>query len=354
MSTCPDRSFWTTESHIVCRTSALRRKQVVPLTWYLDAPRLLLTYASTDLDEVVSRSRSAVRRAVTDGCIISFSLGAEPLLLSVLQTLRATDPRVPIVLISCMMDETAMKERLLAQVRAVGCRVVAFFSTHCEENESRVRLVPLFSSGWKPTWAHESPHATDEAEQDAFVYVNFTVVYRTNGEYNKEAMRRAMWERMRVEQALMHNGFRQRKIVPYEQMLRDMERCVYCICPRGIGPDTHRLWEALSVGCAVVSHDWPALRRAFPGTLPALWVVEDAPAARVAEWRERLWVDERGEVYAGGWSHVRRDVLTQAYRFVGWKRSSTRLRMEVLSAAYWRTVLYRALSERRPADADMV
>lgn len=41
----------------------------------------------------------------------------------------------------------------------------------------------------------------------------------------------------------------------YEEYLNKLITCTFCICPEGNGIDTHRIWEALYLGCVPVVED---------------------------------------------------------------------------------------------------
>ncbi len=51
---------------------------------------------------------------------------------------------------------------------------------------------------------------------------------------------------------------------------KNLNRYSFCICPRGNGTDTHRLWEALYMGCIPICKDYIAHR--FEQPLPILFV----------------------------------------------------------------------------------
>ncbi len=69
--------------------------------------------------------------------------------------------------------------------------------------------------------------------------------------------------------------YRQNKI-SYDKYLREMAQHIFVACPDGNGLDTHRMWEALYIGCIPV-----AKRRVFTERLS-----EHFPMVLVKDWRE--------------------------------------------------------------------
>ena len=53
---------------------------------------------------------------------------------------------------------------------------------------------------------------------------------------------------------------------------QNLKRYAFCICPRGNGIDTHRLWEALYMGCIPICKKYHTHQ--FDGPLPILFVEE--------------------------------------------------------------------------------
>jgi hypothetical protein len=62
------------------------------------------------------------------------------------------------------------------------------------------------------------------------------------------------------------NGYRDQHILFCNNLLK----YAFCLCPRGNGIDTHRLWEALYMGCIPICKDYPAHQ--FDEPLPILFV----------------------------------------------------------------------------------
>jgi len=63
-----------------------------------------------------------------------------------------------------------------------------------------------------------------------------------------------------------HNGDRDQ----HELFCRNLLNYAFCLCPRGNGIDTHRLWESLYMGCIPICKNYPAHR--FDEPLPILFV----------------------------------------------------------------------------------
>jgi hypothetical protein len=195
-----------------------------------------------------------------------------------------------------------------------------------------VRLLPIGLLQRRPNWCLDKRMSTST---DHLLYVNFTInCGMTNLRY--------IIERWSTERALESNGFVIRSTESHESMLQSMSRSKFCAAPHGAGIDTHRFWEAMSVGCALVSTDWFMLRSLFRGRLPVVWIKQFAPNADICETADPprievmpgIYADCFGDVYVDKWADVTRDRLRVAHRFVGWRRSSELCR-NIVSANYW-------------------
>ena len=77
----------------------------------------------------------------------------------------------------------------------------------------------------------------------------------------------------------------------------------FCLCPRGNGIDTHRVWEALYMGCIPICK--PYIAHKFPKSLPILFV--------------------------GNWSDVTEDLLLNAQKTVDLSLFDS----DILKTSYW-------------------
>jgi hypothetical protein len=219
-------------------------------------------------------------------------------------------------------------------------RIDAIFSTQMRDCDlfSGMRMVAIGPLSRKPSWCVDK---RDAGDADPALYVNFT----TNS-----GCLRYTFERVAAESALRANGFGVRPTEPHESMMSSMSRCQFCACPHGIGIDTHRFWEALAAGCAVVCTDWLVLRSHFRGRLPAVWVQEFAQNTDMCraldtareQVMDGVWVDRHGDVFVQRWSDVTRARLRVAHRLVGWRRASPLCRT-LVQAPYWTAKILRGV-----------
>ncbi len=205
-----------------------------------------------------------------------------------------------------------------------------------------VRLLPIGLLQQKPNWCINKRMSEST---DPLLYVNFTTnCGMTNLRY--------IVERWSTERALQSNGFTIRSTEPHDSMLQSMSRSKFCAAPHGAGIDTHRFWEAMAAGCALVSTDWFSLRSVFRGRLPVVWIKEYAPNAEICEVADPpavevmggIRIDCFGDVYLDKWVDVTRDSLRRVHRFVGWRRSSELCR-NILSANYWIAQILRCVRQ---------
>lgn len=80
-----------------------------------------------------------------------------------------------------------------------------------------------------------------------------------------------------LQAALQVPGVTQESGLDYPAYLASMARHRFCLCPRGNGMDTHRLWEALYLDCIpiIVRADWTAAYSGLPLLVLERW--EDLP-----------------------------------------------------------------------------
>jgi hypothetical protein len=242
-----------------------------------------------------------------------------------------------IVLVNCMLDESAIGPAFMRRLSRMKHTVQSIWSTQMPDFLAErpcvpVHFLPIGICSIRPFWS--SIPGTAAGARSALLYVNMTVQYPC-----KTAP--VCREREYVSHALAQNGFYQRERVTQASMLVHMAECAFVACPRGIGPDTHRCWEALAAGCAIVLTDWNVLRYSARGLLPAVYVMESSafvvpacPYVKAPLEQHSLLIDDCGDVYLPHWSDVKEQTLHLAHRFVGWKRGSSAVR-RFLSSSYW-------------------
>jgi hypothetical protein len=83
----------------------------------------------------------------------------------------------------------------------------------------------------------------------------------------------------------------------------NLAKYAFCLCPRGNGTDTHRLWEALYMGCIPICKTYVAHK--FDNSLPVLFVKQ--------------------------WEDITKDLLEQAYKYV----DRSLFNSDLLKMSYW-------------------
>ena len=131
---------------------------------------------------------------------------------------------------------------------------------------TKVRAIPLgldlhtlaYKPSDRPQWGQaQSPQqqaadfaaaAAATTHEDPRVYVHF-------GWYTKE--RRAILKLIRGNPAFYCDPDRH---IPRQELWARMGRHRWVLCLQGGGPDCHRTWEAIGLGCGIVAEDLPFLR----------------------------------------------------------------------------------------------
>ena len=250
-----------------------------------------------------------------------------------------------VVVVSCGYDHSLFTEKFVRRVNTIGTNIIACFSTQIEDRD---QLTPIKSKNMLiypqllPIGilhvTRLAPFQIENYVQDTFLYINMTIVYPF---FKKEHP--ATRERKHVLKSLLTNGFSQSPRVSHEEMIFIMSKHLFCACPRGIGPDTYRFWEAISAGCIPVASDWKRLRFQYAGLLPAVWVSEHLFYSH-SNWSNLLDVsfnvfnlfsiNEFGDILFPSWLSVTRRSLRLAYRFVIWKRYSIHI-TRLLQSGHW-------------------
>lgn len=241
-----------------------------------------------------------------------------------------------VVIVCCFGDEHVFSDALHGHdVDQLARFVHAFFSLNMEESQripalrSKTHFLPIGVCRENIFWTerYRPPRAL---ARDPLLLVNFTTSY--------SFPTHAAQHRKRALASLVRNGFARSPFIEPSELFIVMSEYACCACPRGIGADTYRYWEALAAGCAIVLDDWSFLRCAMPGRLPAVWV---GPAAGCPV-GDHVHMDAMGDVFVPCWQRVTRAALLRALRFMGWRRSSAFVREHVLRASQWQSAILRS------------
>ena len=84
---------------------------------------------------------------------------------------------------------------------------------------------------------------------------------------------------------------------------KNLSQYAFCLCPRGNGIDTHRVWEALYMGCVPICKDYAAHK--FDNSLPILFVNQ--------------------------WEDITTDLLQQTYESI----DKSLFNSDLLKMSYW-------------------
>jgi hypothetical protein len=353
----PNRFFWEQNADIqLLSTIRVNAKNTLRVSWTMTSNVFHIREEGSSVIEMDLKLKRYLSLFESATVTIAFTYHTQSYLLHFLHLLPSS---CSVLLWQCMCDLSCIRTDFLKALAATPVRILCIWSTnipdemHCAQGHVP-RLIPVFVCGETPVWAKTLEQKTDIINSNRLLYVNFTASYRTLKENEDSPTSRTTMERLFVQRELRANGFHQRALVPYEQMLLDMSACDFCVCPRGIGVDTHRFWEACMVGCAVITHDWQRLRSSAFGRFPAVWVREtvafpaEEPLVSLRSCRMKpdhcLFIDEMGDVHMDRWMHVTVANLRAAHRWIGWKRSSDVLRHRVLSEGYWLAEIHRLRS----------
>jgi hypothetical protein len=85
-----------------------------------------------------------------------------------------------------------------------------------------------------------------------------------------------------AERAFIHNDYDDmpwvtshvNKKLPYKEYCENVKAHKFTFCPRGNGPDTHRLWESIYLGSIPIVLDYPEMEPFF----------EKLPVLKVKDW----------------------------------------------------------------------
>ena len=120
-------------------------------------------------------------------------------------------------------------------------QVIAWFGIHpCEKKHPKYRPIPL------GILQHPLNYKKREKLNDIFAELRTVekkhCVYMNFADEQKP-------ERQKIKQFLGHKPYCKRGArQPFLSYIHEMAECAFTLAPRGMGPDTYRLWEALLVG----------------------------------------------------------------------------------------------------------
>lgn len=126
--------------------------------------------------------------------------------------------------------------------RNIPANIVAWYAQNLDVLSSRIRPLPigLENFAWHKgrKWQELTAVAMQKIPRNKMLYMNFEL--STNPEE-----RNACFNELRTKR-FVTNGM---KKVSYLEYITEMKRHYFVACPEGNGFDTHRMWEALYLGC---------------------------------------------------------------------------------------------------------
>jgi hypothetical protein len=148
----------------------------------------------------------------------------------------------PYVLMSHNSDHGVDASRL-EFVEQAGDRLQRWFAQNLEVAHPKLEPLPIgiANSMWKHghlRTLHRAMARAGTRPKDELVFLHFNPA--------THAPRQAVWNTLRA--AFPDMAAEPRKSRGYPSYLRELARHRLCVCPRGNGPDTHRLWECLYLG----------------------------------------------------------------------------------------------------------
>lgn len=150
-------------------------------------------------------------------------------------------------LITGMSDKAITKSRIKTKPDCVN----RWFAVNAVTEHPQLFPIPLgienhmgFSKGkfTGHTWLAENVDRLHTRQKDDVIYCNFNTA--TNPK-----------QRGNIVSVLKAKGFivYEYDRLPYKDYCELMSECKYVLCPPGNGVDTHRLWEALYLGCVPIT-----------------------------------------------------------------------------------------------------
>lgn len=205
----------------------------------------------------------------------------------------------PVRLVTGGSDAEATDE----MARRLPGNVSAWWSTNASGRRVRPLPLGLVWSAERMEWMAEAADAPREA--DRLLYVCHTV-------YGPGTERAELYERFSGESWVTAEGGGGPGDVPGRDYYLALRRHAFVLAPEGAGPDTHRLWEALAMGCTPVVK-WHPCQRAWEH-LPVMWVdgweqVTMERLASAAVEMDGLWQD--GEPRELSWDYWRGRILAE-------------------------------------------
>jgi len=147
---------------------------------------------------------------------------------------------------------------------ALPANVVRWFSNNVRTNNPRVVAVPIgIRHSPEVEKAFDKAVKIGKQPRKNLVYMNFM----RRGRGTKQ--RKGIYEQFAGKDWVTTKGGWDH--VPVDEFYNDLATHDFCISPPGAGPDCHRHWEALALGCVPIVLPCAAVRSVLSG-LPVLWV----------------------------------------------------------------------------------
>ena len=139
--------------------------------------------------------------------------------------------------------------------------MVQWWAQNVEFAHTKLSSLPigLANSQWGAEHLGLLFEASKHIEKDKLLYANVALTHASRIQAKLAAARVA--------------GVTEGITVPYKEYIETLRRHKFCICPRGNGIDTHRIWEALYLGCVpvIVRADWTPAYSELPLLILPTW-----------------------------------------------------------------------------------
>jgi hypothetical protein len=157
-------------------------------------------------------------------------------------------------------------------VEQAGDRLERWFAQNLEVDHPKLEPLPIAiaNSMWKHgnlRVLHRAMRAAARRPKDELVFLHFNP--------KTHAPREAIWQTLRA--AFPHVPAEPPPSRGYRGYLRELARHRFCVCPRGNGADTHRVWECLYLGVVPIVERSPHIE---------LWEQRGLPLLVVDRWDE--------------------------------------------------------------------
>jgi hypothetical protein len=155
-------------------------------------------------------------------------------------------------------------------------QLVHWWAQNVDVAHSRLSALPigLANRQWGADKLEQLLAAAQHIHKDRLLYANVALTHPSRTQ--------ALAAAKQVAGATFESG------LDYPAYLASMARHQFCLCPRGNGLDSHRLWEALYLDCIpiIVKADWTAAYSGLPLLVLAQW--EALPTINLTQAYQRI------------------------------------------------------------------